>query len=345
MLTRRRAETSLSTWIAIGAVVIILLAVTGYISLPNASVSNVQTTGAKGVVVTKPLQLGCVDPVAAANCGAVTVTLNAGSSNNVLETLTATSSGVATSTNSYTSGTQLNVRVSGNSKANQYLPFTVPTAYTTDTNIVATIYAVTLGAWTQVFTGTGGTTFTSSTTQNHGLNGFSGNTVTITVSISETTNNAGIKSSYDVNNLLNLYWLIQIDDGGGAATSTLYATVNGLPNLSKVGNTNYYFVVCPDGLSGSGIGTPYKVVTGSQSAGSFSSICSGSLTLQTIGNQVFGGSAGFSFSIAVGSLTTSVETFQFKMYYYSDPAYFVTNGNLGPSATQSGSTFTIRFTG
>ena len=319
---------------------IILIAIVSPSSFSGVNPGSQQTQIGK-VVVTKPLQLGCVDPVAGANCGAVTVALYQGSSNNLLETLTATSSGIATSTNSYTSGAQLTLKVSGNSKVTEYLPFTVPTAYITDTNILSSIYAVTLGAWTQVFTGTAGTSFTSGNT--YSLGQFSGNTVTITNAISETTSNAGYKSSYDVTNLINQYWVVQVDDGGGASSSTQYATVNGLPHLTRLGNTNYYFVICPDGLSGGGIGSAFKVVSGSQSAGTFDSVCSGALTLQTIGNQVFGGAASFSFSIALGSLTGgNVETFQFKMYYYADPAYFTSNGNLGTNAVQSGSTFTIK---
>jgi hypothetical protein len=299
------------------------------------------TSGSNQVVVTKPLSISCVDPIAAANCGAVTIKIFQGTSPTVLETLTASSTGVATSNNKYTSGTQLTLQISGNGKVTEFLSVVVPTGYVTDTNIIINAYAVTLGSWAQTFTGTGGTTFVSGNT--YFLNQFPANTVTVTDSISETSTNAGYKSSYDIVNLLNQYFLVQVSDGGGAAGSTQYATVTGLPHNVKSGNVNYYFVICPDGLSGSGIGSPYQVVSGSQSAGSSDPQCSGSgLTQYSSGNVVLGGSVGFSFTLQPGSLTAgNVETFTFKMFIYADPQYFLTNGNLGPNAVQTGSTFTL----
>ncbi len=340
------ARSSIKPWHLAAAVVLIVLVVG---LQPGGFLSGLSTTQSGNqpgkVVVTKTITFACVDSIAGANCGAVTIALYQGTTNTLLETLTASSAGVIASTNTYTSGTALTLKVSGNSKVTEYIPFTAPTGYVTDTTENVGIYAITLGAWTQSFTGTGGTTFSSSTTALHGLNGFSGNQVTINANIAETTASAGYKASYDIINLLNQYWLVQIDDGGGANSNTQFATVNGLTHLTVLGNTHYNFVVCPDGLAGNGGNTRYTIQLNSQTQGSFDGICSGSLSGFTSGNTVAGYNAAYTFTVAVGGLTTSAETFQFKMYYYADWGYFVTNGNLGPSATQSGSTFTIKFTG
>lgn len=303
--------------------------------------------------MTKTVTFQCTDSIAGATCGAVTIALYQGTTNTLLETLTASSTGSVASGNTYTSGTRLTLKISGNSKVTSFIPLIVPTGYVTDTTENVAVYAVTLGAWTQAFTGTGGTTFTSSTSLLHGLNGFTGSTVTMNAVVAETTASAGYKASYDIVTLLNQYFLIQIDDGGGASSSTLYATVVGLPHLTKTGNTNYYFVVCPDGLTGSGGGdgsggtNRYTIQNGNQVQGSFDGICAGSLSGFTSGNTVAGYNAAYSFTIAVGSLTTSIETFTFTTAYYADWGYFQTNGNLGPNVVKGtgNGAFVIKFTG
>lgn len=317
----------------------------GAIQLPTSSVTT-STPAPVGLVnVIKPVQFTCFDAFAGSNCGAVTVKLYQGSSTILLETLTASSSGVATTGNSYPTGTAMTIAVSGNSKVTEYLPFAVPgmdanSAISASNNIVA-IYAVALGTWTITMTGTGGTTITSGKT--YITTGFTGSSAVITVTISETASNAGYKSSNDITNpyagasALFQGMGIQMDDGG-----VQNVAISGLPRSTVRGSTNYYFTTCNDGISGNGIGLggAFKVVPNTQSAGTADAICSGALSLQTLGNTNYGGSTAFSYTVAAGS-GGSAETISHKLYYYYDWGYFLINGNGGPNAVQAGSTFTM----
>jgi hypothetical protein len=315
--------------------------------------SNTNTNSNGYVNVQKQMELQCYIALVGTNCGAATLQIYQGSSSLSLETDTASAGGLFT-TGTYPSGTALTLKISGatcsTTCVTEYLPFTVPqmdpgSAISSTYNNV-NVYDVVLGAWTITNAGSGGTTFTSGGT--YYISQFSGNTVTVTTTLSETTTNAGYKSSYDVTNLLNLYFILQISDGAGASSSTQYATFTGAAHTSKSGNTNYYFWACPDGLSGQGYaatGGAFGLAQQGQSAGSADASCAGALSQHPapVGTNAYaGGSTATQWTLGLGSLTTgNKETFSIATYEYADWAYFAANGNLGPNAAQVGSTFTI----
>ena len=346
-VVQRNARMTTGQWVLI---ILILgggfLFFSGAVKLPTSSITTDNPPAAVGLVnVIKPIQFSCFDAFAGANCGAVTVALYQGASTVLLETLTASSSGVATTGNSYPTSTAMTIKVSGNSKVTEYLPFTVPgmdanSAISAANNVVA-IYAVTLGTWTITVTGTGGTTITSGKT--YITTGFTGSSAVITITISETASNAGYKSSHDITNpytgTSSLFqgMGIQMDDGG-----TQNIALSGLPRSTVRGSTNYYWVTCNDGIKGNGISLTgaFKVVPNTQSAGTADSICSGSLSQQTLGNTNYGGTTAFSYTVAAGA-GGGAETVSHKLYYYYDWGYFLINGNGGPNAAQSSTTFTM----
>src|SRR3990167_3547846 len=276
--------------------------------IDDAIPSGQQTTQTSGLVsVSKTIQFTAFDSNVGSNCGAVTVNVYDPVSRNLLESLTASSAGVATSGNQYRTGDNINVRISGNSRVTQYFPVTVPamdygSSIASTSNIVA-IYCITLGAWTMVNTGTGGTTFVTGTT--YLIDAFSGGSVTITTTLSETTANAGYVSTKDiinpyvvggVQNELYQYFVIRMTTTGTSLT------INGWPRSTLFGTTTTKTVICPDGLSGNGYGTAYTVTTNAQSQGIRDTQCTGALSLKTIGNTNYGGTASFVWSVADGAL-------------------------------------------
>jgi hypothetical protein len=350
---RRAVSRGLKPWELFAALGILIIFLFVAFTPSGQKLSGLGGTGSTGpttgISADLPIAWQCYDALTGSNCGAVTISVFLGTASAPAETLVASASGSATSGHAYQTGTALTVEVSGNGKVTEFLPFTVPpVSSTSQTTNPVTLYAITLGSWTQSLTGTNGaTTFVSGS--QYALSTFTGSSTTITDSITESTNNAGYKNSYDIVNLINQYFVVRVDDGGGASSGSQYLALSGLANNVKVGNTNYYFEVCPDGLI-SGFGTTQVssgnyISVGGNSFGS-SSGCTGSgLSLQTVGTTTSGGAVAFSFTVKQGSLTTgNVETLSFKMFYYTDPAYFAANGgNMGPNAVQTGSTFTIKF--
>lgn len=316
-------------------------------NIPGGQQQTTQTSGL--VSVSKTIQLTGFDSNAGSNCGAVTINLYDPASRNLLESLTASSAGVATSGNTYDTGDNIVVRISGNSKVTQYFPMTVPamdygSSIASSTNNVA-IYCVTLGAWTMTNTGTGGTTFTSGTT--YLIDAFTGGSVTITTTLSETTANAGYVSTKDIINPyvvggvqqeLYQYFVIRMTTTGTSLT------INGWPRSVLFGSTTTKTVICPDGLSGMGYDSAYTVVSNAQSQGIRDTQCTGALSLKTIGNTNYGGAVTFVWSVADGALGSgSTQLLTLGMFYYYDPAYLKENNDGGPNDTQSGSDFTITF--
>jgi hypothetical protein len=211
-------------------------------------------------------------------------------------------------------------------------------------NIVA-IYCITLGAWTMTNTGTGGTTFTSGTT--YLIDAFTGDSVTITTTLAETTANAGYVTTKDIINPyvvggvqqeLYQYFVIRLTTTGTSLT------VSGWPRSVLFGTTTTKTVICPDGLSGNGYGTAYTVTTNAQSQGIRDTQCTGALSLKTIGTTNYGGSVSFTWSVSDGALGSgSTQDLVLGMWYYYDPAYLKETNSGGPNDTQSGSDFTITF--
>lgn len=324
------------------------------LSLTDGGITTGDTTSAtttQGLVsVQKTIQFTAFNTLSGSNCGAVTVNLYEPASRDQLESLTASSSGVATSGNIYATGKNLVLRISGNSMVTTYFPMTVPamdygSSIASTTNNVA-LYCVTLGAWTMTNAGTGGTTF--STGAVYIIDQFSGDTVTITTTLSETTTNAGYITSKDITNPfkdssgatkeLYQYFVVRLTTTGSSLSIT------GWPRSVLFGSTTTKTAICPDGLSGTGYGSAYTVTTNSQSQGVRDSICTGALSIKTIGNTNYGGSSSFSWGVTRSGLGSgSTQLLTLGMWYYYSPDYLKDNNDGGPNDTQSGSDFNITF--
>ena len=368
---KRVAETNTWTWVAIVLAVVIVLSVGGYISItPNhvglavTSVGNTTGAGSGNLCAAAlPLQFTVFDGLAGGAINAPTMNIYLGQL--IKESPTVSSAGVATTGNSYNTGTNLIIKLSGGTGAavTEFLPFTVPpiTCGSNQSNNIVTIYDVTLGAWTLTATGPSGTTFTSTGTKY--LSQFPGGASaisTVSVTDSETTTNAGYLTTVDILNSLVQNFVVQAKDTGTGLSIT------GFNTQQSVGTTRYFFNVCPDGIvlgSNGGYGQSYTV-SGSNTnyqenaknnpatngaltypSNGASPQCQGSLSKQTIGVNTLGGNAYFSFGVSVGSLAAgSNEQIVVSNQAYASLSFFAAQTSLGPNAAAQGSSFTFSFT-
>ena len=339
---------------AVILIVIVFLAFTPGNFL-NQSVSNLTQTTTTSVntnenlcSVTKPMQLTAFNSLSGAALNAPQVELRNGASpHTLIQNASASSSGVVTTGSSYTTGTPLKIQTYAASTVRQYINFVVPamTCGDTSTNNVVAIYAVVLGAWTNLVTGSGGTTFTDAFV--YLIDQFTGNEVDITFTMAETTANAGYRTSYDY---VNGVWMQYVVTMSTAGTSL---EVNGFGKSAIKGSTTYYFASCADGLTGTGFGKTGGTgaftaqVSGNRQdsgGGLVSSNCVGSLTSQTVGTTAYGGSAAVTFNIGIGSLTAqSTQDIDIDVRRNSDIQNYIDKNSYGANTVAVGSTFDITF--
>ena len=290
--------------------ILVLIGLALYMFWPSISgylqQGNVAAPGS-GVAVTKPLQIAVVDPIAGSAVSSATVKLY---EDKILkESLTTDSNGKATSTLPYMSGMGLNIYVAnGNSKMWEQttVPYMSPEdAQALTTNFIS-IDFFTLGTYSIKIMDQFGNVYTSGGSLNFTTLGV--DTVTLTITIYNTQDNTGYKSSYDPINGVNWYAYLV---GSTAGTSV---TVQGFEQSVQRGTTTYYLVHVPDD----------------------------GLTRQLVGQQyVYPGTWSYSITLNKGSLTSgSSQSFTFTLYGYFDPSYFATNG-VGSPDVLSLATFSL----
>lgn len=337
-----------------GAVALIAILFLAFTPTPNAinqaisqQVSNTASvnTNLNLCSVTKPLSLTAYNGLAGTALNAPTIAIFTGSSPYTQQSSAAASSaGVLTTGASYTTGTTLKIRTIDASLARNQIDFTVPPMTCGDnaTNNVVAIYGIVLGAWTTTMTGTGGTTL--STGKQYLITAFTGNTVDITFTLSETTANAGYKSSFDYVNGVWNYFVFEMSTAGTALG------LDGFLKTALKGSTSYYFAICGDGISGQGYGSSggtgaYTAQSGTGQSKGVTSNCVGSLSSQTIGTSVYGGTAAIKFTVKQGSQAKgdAAQTLTFKYWSYADVDNYINKNTYGPDVTQVGSSITLSF--
>ena len=250
--------------------------------------------------------------------------------------------------------------MTGNSLVTLYQPFVVPpnpSGNTGLTTIQVPLFNFLLGGWTGTafwqVTGSGGTTF-SDNVQYFWAQFPSTTSTTISVSITEPTNNRGYKTSYDILNALTQYLVIEASDAASATE-----TIPKSQFFNKVGTTSYWQWIMTDGLTpsygdGPSVGNMPVDSTGrlvpwlvkNQDLTINGATVTGSATLQIVGNTSVGGTNTLTFVLDKGSLGSgSSATITLKLYKYYSPYYFAVHGNGGPNAAQVGDSFRLKIMG
>lgn len=260
-----------------------------------------------------------------------------------LESLTTGSDGTVTSGGSFKTGETLWVEVTSSGDVNiRAMKVIVPGMTPSDAQSLTVnsinIYGVQLGDWSWDFIATGGSELSDGGA--YLIAQFAGSTATLSVTISETSDNEGYVSHYDPIYKINRYMVLQVIQRGTSLD------ISGLPNQITKGTTVYYHATLPDGLQGGFVGTGFDVSPNSQSFGTKDTVCSGSLSQRVVGTTVYGGTASCSFTIKAGSLTTGqTEDVDFLLFAYADVDYYTKTNSLGPDAAQQGSTFDTTWRG
>jgi hypothetical protein len=253
------------------------------------------------VSATKPIKFFVQDVLKGQAVASASVKVYQGTQ--LVESLTSDSTGMATTGGMYSSGTVLNVLVvSSNSK--QWFKITVPQMSPADAQSLTVNQVVipfwSLGSFTIKVTDQFGNTYSSGGAVNFTTLGVS--SVSITVTIYNTVDNTGYKSSFDPINNVNWYAVLSTSTGGSAVA------VSGLGSSVMRGTTTYYLTqVSDDGLTRQLVGQTYTKT----------------------------GVTSVTFTVNKGSLAHgSSQTFTLALYAYFDPQYFATNGIGSPDALQ-----------
>ena len=279
--------------------------------MPNLQQGNIaaptQTPASNQVAVMKPLQVAVVDPVAGSAVSSATVKIYQGTV--LKESLTTDSTGKATSTLPYKSGTVLSFEIiNGNSK--EWKTITVPYMSPQDAQSLTTNFIdlpfFTLGTYSIKVMDQFGNVYASGGTIN--FTALGADTITLTISVYNSQDNTGYVSSYDPINKVNWYAYLL------ASTSGTSVSVTGFEKSVQRGTTTYYMVHVPDD----------------------------GLTRQLVGQQyVKPGTWSYSITINKGSLAAgSTQSFTITLWAYFDPNYFANNGVGSPDAL-SLATFTL----
>ena len=305
-----------------------------------------------------PLGLSLTNPLAGGAITSQNIKIYNGLAD--VETPQTGSGGTVTSAVTYQSGTALTAYMTGNSLVTLYQPFVAPpnpSGNTGLTTIQVPLFNFLLGGWTGTafwqVTGSGGTTF-SDNVQYFWAQFPSTTSTTISVSITEPTNNRGYKTSYDILNALTQYLVIEASDAASATE-----TIPKSQFFNKVGTTSYWQWIMTDGLTpsygdGPSVGNMPVDSTGrllpwlvkNQDLTINGATVTGSATLQIVGNTSVGGTNTLTFVLDKGSLASgSSATITLKLYKYYSPYYFAVHGNGGPNAAQVGSSFRLLIMG
>ena len=322
------------------------------------SVVSTNNNGGKGLVpTTLPLSIVNNDPFAKAPIStAATVTFYTTGAQ-FLAACT-TSSGTCTTTGvSFTSGQNITVSIVTSGYVTEWIPVTVPYVASGSAGITAipmALYQIKTESFVTTFqVGTTSVTTGISHTYNTYKYNFSSTAAQpVTVNLNYKTANEGYLGcnpsngqQYDIINRVCQSAVLQISD-----TST-GLSVTGMPRQYASGTSRYWWSVMPDGVGvanppdgGMGalaqIKTPGAAPDGAISDGN----TAGSVSEQTIGNLIYGGTASATLTVQQGSVASgSTETLVFTLYVNADPNYFPVNNNLGPNAANASTPFSVIF--
>lgn len=284
--------------------------------------SNNNNNGA----VSLPIQFSILDKWAGGGVNAPTVTVYSGQTK--LDSGSASSAGIYTTTSFYTPGESLNVLVSkGATHANQYFTVNVPqtSIIGQGTSAGIQVYPIVLNFWTLgTYTLTMVDNFGNTYSTGACFNGTSGTgsqcggsstaakpgsfPATLTVNIYDSVTNTGYTSSYDPINNVNWNAFVVMSSAGAAS-------VRGYGSSVQRGSTTYYLTQVPDS----------------------------NLACIQIGQTITGCSTSVSYTIAAGTIThgnTETETINFYTNFGS--AYFAANGVGSPSVITAATAVTIK---
>lgn len=287
----------------------------GAIKLTGTGVPGGGTTG---TAATLPINVYVQDAFSGNGTSSVVMSILNPTTLQQLESVTAASSGVATSSGTYTSGTPLLLKLALANYVTQYVPFTVPYLQATGTGVTS-FPAVTVPfmkngtAAITVVCNNNGSALTSGGVINITAIG-GGSQITLTVTITNTVANTGWNSSRDPTNAnILLGQAVKMWDStaqnltiGGAATTVQRGTV--LYFLQPVSDSAY--------------------------------------DKQQIGNYFPTYTGVYSFTVTVnkGSAPTTGEILNFNTLGYFDTSYFSQYGMGNPTLTSGGPVFTLNCT-
>lgn len=323
-----------------------------------ANVNGNQNTAQNGQLTstTLPLQFSFTDPFAATLITAVNPVATVYTpSGNFLGSCTSASGSCTTTGVSFTSGQNIVVKVAVATYVTEWIPITVPfvpNGAAALTSIPVSIYQLKLGSWVTTFNigGTNAYSGASKTLFEYKYNFTSTASQSVTATFSYKTANTGYLGcnsgtglQYDVINRVCQSVVMQISDTGSGLS------VTGMPRTYSTGSSRYWWAVMPSGVgmaptTNGGMGG--LGVVGSpgftSSASTSDPNTAGSLSTQTIGNSIYGGTATATFTVQQGSVASgSTENTIITLYVNADPNYFPSNNNLGPNNANASTPFTI----
>jgi len=276
----------------------------GIIKIPAlpGQIASTTTAPSELVAVQRKIQFSLVDPLAGSAIPSATVKIYKGTT--LIETLTTDSSGVATSSQLYSTGDQLYVYVEKAGYVKRYIPVQVPAMNALDAQ-AGNMFSIPLQTYTAPtvtlkITDQFGNTYASGGKLNFTALGQT--TVSITVTIYNTQDNSGFIGSRDILN--NVDWrLVHY-----ISTTGTLSTIQGFERSAQRGTTMYYFNSVPDDA----------------------------LTRQKVGQTyVKTGVYSLTFTVGKGGLAAGQsETYNFYLMMYADVNNFVNQGIFSYDAVQ-----------
>lgn len=269
-----------------------------------------------------------------------------------------TSSGTCSTTQSFTSGQAVVGSIETSGYVTEWIPFTIPFVPTNAASLTAipvSLYEINQSSWVPTFNI--GTTIAQAGisaapfTYNYNFTSTASQAVTVNLNY-KTANagylgcNTGTGQQYDIINRICQSAVLQMSDTGSGLS------VTGMPSQYSSGSTRYWWSILPDGVgvanpSNGGMGALAQVRSpGAGPEGGISSRnTGGSLSEQTIGQNLWGGVATVQFTIQQGSVPSGQnETVIFTLFVNADPNFFPVNNNLGPLSINASTPFSIIWT-
>jgi len=299
----------------IAVLVLVLLALWwgGYIRFEVGGIAQPTVPAADMVSVTKPIRFAVTDPLGGSAVSGATVTIY-GLDKTIRETLTTDTTGLATTALPYTSGTTLYVKVVKSGYVTTWYTVTVPKMARADAESLTynfvSLPLMKLGTFVIKVTDQFGNSYASDSTVD--FNALGTNTVSLTISVYNTVDNSGYKTSTDFVSGITLYPVLVLRTEGSSVG------VSGAGTAVTRGTTTYWMTTLSDE----------------------------SLIRQKIGDQyVKPGVTSVTVTFSRGSLGFGqTQSFEIELWIYFDPSYFASQGVGGPDAIPV-ATFIITFSG
>ena len=319
--TRQAKGIKMGTFLALFIILVlsVMVGIYGYnyVVQQNIIKSPVQPpTNSNLIGVNKPIEIAVNDPLQGVALSGASIKVLEGTV--VMETLTTSGAGIATTALPYQSGTSLILEVSASGYVTEYVPVVVPQMTPQDAQAQADNYLhvtdIQVGV-PSIQINYAGTNYAASTL-NFTTLGIS--SATLTVTIYNTKVNSGWVNSYDPINAQNLNIEAELSTTGSSVS------VTGLSSISR-GTSTYYLQQVNSGFNGNSV-----------QVGGFSTSSSG--------GQTIGGVFTYSFTVSKASLAHgSTQSFTLQLYQGADGSLFISSGTFGPDATSLGSSTTITF--